>query len=361
MLRGFRHTLFLILQIGIVGSAAVALMLFPTSWPSILICVAGAILTSLICERIAGRYLQRTLGGLRRLAHDIGRGHRVRPLEAIPGEDFYKLADAINLVAMRVAEATEKEEALQAQLRRSESLAVLGELAANVAHEVNNPLDGVQNCARILRRSLDDPQRVDQMLNLIDSGLARIELIVRRLLTLARHHVIRTQPTEVAEIIHAARAAVSQKLTAAGIQVITRLETSSTQAVIDAALMEQVFVNLIMNAVDSMSGGGEVVVVVDRESSDSGEMLRIDIADSGAGIPESSLPHIFEPFFTTKKAGKGTGLGLPIAARIVDAHHGSISVASRVGGGSVFTVRIPAAPPTVTSLTSEPDEAIAVP
>lgn len=339
MLRGFRHTLFLLLQIGTIGSGSLAIVLWPWSWPAVLICVGGATVTSMICERIAARYLSRTLGRLRRLADDIGRGRSVPPLDTHAGEDFYKLVGAINNVATRVAEAAELEEQLQSQLRRSEKLAVLGELAANVAHEINNPLDGVQNCLRILRRSSDDPARARQMVDLIEQGLARIDVIVRRLLTLARQHVIRRQPADLSAIVDAALQACARQIEAARVRVVRR-GIPDARASVDAALMEQVFVNLVLNACDSMPDGGELEIHIVQDGDDA-RLLRVDVADSGPGVPPDVLPHIFEPFFTTKRGGKGTGLGLPIAARIVDAHHGSISVAARPTGGTTFTVRVP--------------------
>lgn len=340
MLRGFRHTLFLLLQIGTIVSGSLAVILWPWSWPAVLICVGGATVTSMLCERIAARYLSRTLGRLRRLADDVSRGRSVPPLDTHAGEDFYKLVAAINNVATRVSEAAALEQQLQAQLRRSEKLAVLGELAANVAHEINNPLDGVQNCLRILRRSGDDAARKRQMLELIEQGLARIDVIVRRLLTLARQHVIRRQPADLAAIMDAAVRACARKIESARVRVVRR-NAADAQASVDAALMEQVFVNLILNACDSMPDGGELSIDVARDGDDP-RSFRVDVADTGQGVPPEVLPHIFEPFFTTKRGGKGTGLGLPIAARIVDAHDGSVAVAARPGGGTVFTVRVPA-------------------
>lgn len=390
MFRRFRHKLLILLQAGIVVSGAVALALRPSAWPAVLVCVLGSTLAAHVCGRITRRYLNATLGRLRRVADDVGHGHPVATLDVQPGHDLYKLNAAINLLAARLAEAAEKERRLQDELRRRERLAFLGELAATVAHEVNNPLDGVQNCARILRRSLSDRQRSGQMLDLIDSGLARIELIVRRLLTLARQHVVRPTPTRIADVLSGAIEAVRPKIDGRGIQVLRRFETDEG-ALVDRPLLEQVFVNLMLNAADSMPAGGELTIAVRREpvrpdrspphetaepaggrgvagagsggdgpepasagahgagrtadaggGPDGGHILCIDVVDTGTGISPDVLPHIFEPFFTTKSDGKGTGLGLAIASRIVDAHRGTLSVAPRAGGGTIFTVRLPA-------------------
>lgn len=349
MFRRFRHKLLLLLHAGILLSGAIALLLEPAAWQVILICTLGSLLTALICGRVARYYLHATLGRLRRVADDIGHGRPAITLDAQPGDDMYKLISAVNVLASRLTEASHQQARLHEELRRRERLAFLGELAASVAHEVNNPLDGVQNCMRILRRSLADPQRAGQMLNLIDSGLERIELIVRRLLTLAREQAMRPTETRLADVMDRAIEVVTPKIDGRGIRLIREIHTDDDRALADQPLLEQVFVNLMLNAADSMPDGGDLRVVVRRTVEPPGapggnpsHVLCIDVADSGTGIAPDVLPHIFEPFFTTKTGGKGTGLGLAIAARIVDAHHGSINVTPGDAGGSVFTVRLPA-------------------
>ncbi len=348
MLRGLRHTLFLLLQIGVIVSGGLALILFPSAWPAIAICSAGALFSSLICERMASHYLRRTLGELRRATEDVSQG-RTTMLEVSRADDFHKLVRAINEVARRLADTSAEEKRLQEELRRRERLAFLGELAATVAHEINNPLDGVQSCTRILRRSMDDPVRAAHMLELIDDGHERIEIIVRRLLTLARENVIRPVQVSVREIVDAALRATESRIAAASAEVRRAYCDGPDTVLADPHLLQQVFVNLVLNAVDSMSAGGTLTVIVRREPrgteiSDDDTLqqdaVAVEVRDCGAGIPAEILPHIFEPFFTTKKAGRGTGLGLPIAARIMDAHHGTISVQSVPGQGTVFTVRL---------------------
>ncbi len=352
MLRGFRHTLFLLLQVGVVLSGTVALVLWPESWRAVAVCLAGALLASLVCERIASRYLRRTLGSLRRIADDLGRGRQPGNLPPPSGGDFHKLVNAINLVASRLAEASREEQRLHEELRRRERLAFLGELAATVAHEVNNPLDGIQNCSRILRRSLDDdPARARAMLDLIDSGLLRIDLIVRRLLTLAREHVIRPVQTRIRDVAEAAIAATGTRFDERGIRVHRHYDMVDDYALVDPPLLEQVFVNILLNATDSMPDGGDLTIRIrcqrlalkSEEDSDIGcDAVCVEISDTGTGIAPDVLPHIFEPFFTTKGRGRGTGLGLAIATRIVDAHRGSMDVESVAGGGTTFRILIPA-------------------
>lgn len=357
MLRGFGHTLFYLLELGVLLSGGIALAVQPSAWLAILICVTGASVTSLFCERYARRYLRSTLGALRRVADDVGRGRPTPPLEAHPGDDFYKLASAINLVAARLEESARQQCQLHDELQRRERLAFLGELAATVAHEINNPLDGVQNCLRILRRSGDDPVRAAQMRDLMESGLSRMEMIVRRLLTLARENVIKPTPTRISEIVERALAALAPKFESARVRV-EREFAAADAAPVDAQLLEQVFVNLMHNALDSMPDGGDLRIAIQREElpraplgappmsagPPAARVLCISVRDTGAGIAPELLPHIFEPFMTTKRDGKGTGLGLAIAARIVDAHRGALTVEPNADGvGTTFLVRIPLA------------------
>ena len=339
MLRGFRHTLFLLLQVGVVLSAGLAWAVWPEAWRAISVCLVGGLLASLLCERIASRYLRRTLGSLRRATDDLGRGRQPSTIPAQPGDDFYKLVSAINLVADRLAEASEEETRLHEELRRRERLAFLGELAATVAHEINNPLDGIQNCSRILRRSLEEPERAAQMLDLIDSGLVRIDLIVRRLLTLAREHVIRPESARICEVLDASLAASGIEAEDRGIRIVRAYDNADDTAMVDRPLLEQVFVNIMRNAVDSMSEGGELRLAVRREPQEAA--IVAEISDTGSGIAADVLPHIFEPFYTTKGGGRGTGLGLAIATRIVDAHRGRIEVEQREAGGTSFLVHLP--------------------
>lgn len=351
MLHRLRHTLFLVVQLGIVAGGAFAVLIEPQSWIGVLICIGSGFIASYVCERIARLLLRRTLDRLRRAASDLGSPGDSADVIPARGDEFYRLIHAVNAAGARLAAAADSERKLLEELKRRERLAFLGELAASVAHEVNNPLDGVQNCARILRRSLDDPPRVQQMLGLIDDGLSRIELIVRRLLTLARENVIKPSEIRVRDVVDAALHSVAEALARRGVRVTCNTE-GDDRVRADGLLLQQVFVNLLSNAADAMTDGGSIRITTQREGPE-GELsnvpkcarwIRIDVADSGAGIPPENLPHIFEPFYTTKRQGRGTGLGLAIAARIIEAHQGTIEVQPRGvdDRGAVFTLRLPA-------------------
>lgn len=349
MFRRFRHKLLVGLHLGIVFSAALGVWLFPESNRGVAVAALGATVIAYVCGQVARHYLRGTLGRLRRVAETLGRGGVIDLPTVQPGDDMYKLNVAVGLLATRLGEALHEEQRLNEALRRRERAAFLGELAASVAHEINNPLDGVQSCLRILRRSADQPARADEMLDLIDSGLRRIELIVRRLLTFAREQSLKLQRDCVERVVRDAVESVRDRLADRGVRVSLACDAESTQAMIDSALLEGVFVNLLINAADSMPSGGEAAVTIRLEPATTNgraprdARLCVDVADRGAGIPADVQPHIFEPFFTTKTGGKGTGLGLALAQRIVDAHRGAIRVHPREGGGTVFTVVLNAA------------------
>jgi signal transduction histidine kinase len=180
------------------------------------------------------------------------------------------------------------------------------------------------------------------MLDLMDGGLKRIELIVRRLLTLARQHVTRPERADLCELIDATLGPLADDLRRRGVRVRREHPAGPMPVSVDPPLLQQAFANLVYNAADAMPEGGELLIRVRRESEEDGSPIRIEFCDDGVGIPPENLGKVFEPFFTTKGGEKGTGLGLSIAARIVDAHHGAISVAPRSPRGVTFTVRLPA-------------------
>jgi two-component system, NtrC family, sensor kinase len=350
--RRFRHKLLFLLLLGIGASGGLALALEPAAWPAVLLATFGSLSVAWACAWAMRRYLKSTVGRLRRAADDVASGRPIPVLPVQPGDDLYKLNAAINVLAEHLADAERQENQLRAELQQRERLAVLGELAASVAHEVNNPLDGVQNCARILRRALNDPQRSREMLDYIDGGLLRIELTVRRLLTLAREHVIKPSEARLAEVVSGAIEVVAAKLDGRPIRITCASQTDDDRALVDRPLLEGVFVNLLLNAADAMPAGGEIELTIqaarDAEADPQAHAARparlcVEVADRGGGIAPDVLPRIFEPFFSTKGGGRGTGLGLAIAARIVEAHEGSLTVRPREGGGSIFTVQVPAA------------------
>ena len=225
-------------------------------------------------------------------------------------------------------------------LIQSEKLASMGQLAAGVAHEINNPLGTVLLYADLLRRELPDDDARRQDLQLILDEARRCKGIVQALLNFARQNKVLAQITDVNRLCEETIAEVERLPLYEKVQIVARLDPELPQIQADPAQLRQVLLNLLTNAAEAMPGGGTITVGT-RAVSAGGDGIELTVADTGCGIPEESLPRLFTPFFTTKPIGKGTGLGLAISYGIVKMHRGSIDVQSKVGAGTTFTIRLP--------------------
>jgi PAS domain S-box-containing protein len=231
-----------------------------------------------------------------------------------------------------------EEQRLQAHLIQSEKLAATGRMAASLAHEINNPLQAIQGCLDLAQANPADLQKQERYLTMAKSEVDRLATIVQRMLDFYR-------PSGGARTVLNARELVedvlvfSYKRLQHG-KVAARVEWEATSSIIEgnANQLKQVFLNVILNAVDAMPEGGELVIR-GQTVEDGGLWLAIDFIDSGTGIPDEQLDKIFEPFYTTKTTG--TGLGLGISHSIVVGHGGRLTVSSTLGEGTTFTVWLP--------------------
>lgn len=312
----------------------------PQPWATLAMATA-ALATAWIMARIACRQMRKRLHRLREAVDAFVRGDLNSGIEHPPDDDFLKLSDSLERVLNQLRETCREHERLRRQLTRSEKLALIGELAATVAHEVNNPLDGLQNSTRIIRRNMDKPQQVRQLLDLMDNGLYRIEMIMRRLLTMSRDEPLSPAPVRVDEIVDDALMFVQPKLTRGNVELIRDFPDAPVFVMADRLQMAQVLINLMINATDAMPNGGKMTVRC--RCGDHGRTALLDVIDAGTGISPEHLPHIFEPFYTTKSKGGGTGLGLAVVARIVQAHGGKVDVESELGKGTRFRITLPTA------------------
>jgi len=226
----------------------------------------------------------------------------------------------------------------QAELVSAERLATVGKLAAGVAHEVGNPLSGILGYLSLARsRMKDDAQAVD-FLDRIDAEVQRIDNIVRGLLDLGRPPRGELRPVDVAPLADTCVRLVSKGPDFSGVAVDVQVAPLSV-ARADPGQLSQVLLNLLINAAQAMGGKGHIRLTCRRD----GPRIVVEVLDSGAGIPPEALPRLFEPFFTTKSGGKGTGLGLAVSQRLIQAMGGEISAANVEGGGARFTVVLPSA------------------
>lgn len=230
-----------------------------------------------------------------------------------------------------------REREIERSLAIHERLASLGLLTAGVAHEINNPLEGIRNYLKLLRNAGAGPEDRARWLDLVDHGFGRIAEIVRDLLRFARPANERGEADLAAAVERATKlAAYSQKL--AHVEIETRGLEAPLVVVGDAGRLEQVVVNLLLNAGQAMNGKGRIVISARRLAAPA-HAIEIEVADEGPGIPPDVLPRIFDPFFT---ASGGSGLGLSVSYGIVQAHGGTLVARNQDAGGAVFTIRLPA-------------------
>lgn len=239
----------------------------------------------------------------------------------------------------------------QEKLIQSEKMAAIGKLAAGIAHEINNPLDGIQNCIKAIIKNPNDIELMERYLLLVQDGLIRIENTVQKLLDFARQHTRNFSSVNINKVLEKTIGLVEENLKMNKITLKKRFSILP-EIFADPEALNQVFLNIVLNAIDAMPNDGEILITTDSDK----ESVSISIIDTGCGIPQENLNKIFDPFFSTKKIGKGTGLGLAVSLSIVKEHNGDIKVESRAprpselgtpageDKGSKFTVILPKNP-----------------
>ena len=277
-------------------------------------------------------------------------------IENTTNDEFGELADSFNemtnslkkaeeesekwaaTLESRVEERTQQIREMQSVIIRSEKLASLGELAAGIAHELNNPLTGIVLHASIIEEANDLPPRIKEEMSTITWEADRCARIVKNLLDFSR----KTEPSKamnsVNETIDRALGLVEHLASFQNIEIVKAYADDLPDLLLDPGQMEQVFVNMFVNASQAMEDGGQLTLWTGLDVD--GESVLVRVEDTGQGIPEENIGRIFDPFFSTKEA-RGTGLGLSVSYGIIEGHGGTIEVQSEVGEGTVFTITIP--------------------
>jgi len=252
----------------------------------------------------------------------------------------------------KVKERTAELRLAEAEVARGEKLASIGQLAAGIAHELNNPLTGVLTFTNLLRKKAPDGSQDAEDLDLVIRETKRCASIIRRLLDFAREKTPEKAMVDINQLIQETVRFVERSAALQQIEIATELDPDLPCLSVDADLMKQVFMNILVNAQQAINGPGRIVVrtrlhTARRLPDCAGGQPAVEIAvtDTGCGIPEANLQRIFDPFFTSKEVGKGTGLGLSVSYGIVRSHGGEIAVESTVGEGSTFRVCLPARVP----------------
>jgi CheY-like chemotaxis protein len=234
----------------------------------------------------------------------------------------------------------EERKQLEQKAQFASRLASVGELASGVAHEINNPLTAVIGYAHLLLDRKDMPVDIKRDVEVINEGAQRVAGIIKKLLVFARQTKPERTYVDINEIINTTLELRAYYLRSSNIKVILQLDPDLPMTVADPGQLQQVFLNLIMNAeaeVKLVHGGGKMAIKTEQI----GDNLRVSFKDNGLGIARENLERIFNPFFTTRKVGQGTGLGLSVCHGIVTEHKGRIWAESQLGKGATFIMELP--------------------
>lgn len=280
---------------------------------------------------------------IRRLAsasRDLAQGNLDARVEPVTSDELGKLAEAFNLMSSALKERDERLKAIATRkVMESERLALIGQLAANVAHELNNPLTGIVTYSHLLLEKADCDKATYDSVRKIVVQADRCRDIIRGLLDFSRQRKPDKTLCDVNSVLRDCLGLLQDQALFLNIKTVKRLAENLPRAVMDPSQIERVFMNLIINAAEAMEAGGVLTVTTSYDASQ--RMIEVSVSDTGHGIPQENLEEIFDPFFTTKEVGLGTGLGLAISYGIVKEHRGTISVESTLGQGTTFTVRLP--------------------
>jgi signal transduction histidine kinase len=283
------------------------------------------------------RQINRPLSRLMTLTNRIAGG------DLTPIMPQRKYRDEISNVNLALNHMMHELKRRQEQVIESHKLRAVGTLTAGVAHELNNPLNNITLTAAMLEedyRNLSDDERLEMVRDL-QKEAERSEKIVRNLLDFVRESEIQTERLNLAELVGETLKLAQNQVKIKGAKVETSIPENLPTIFGDRQQLAQVFLNLILNAVDALSKGGKLTI--SAEPSDEPGFVTVKFTDDGSGIPPHVLPSIFDPFFTTKSTRKGTGLGLSVAKGIIEEHGGDIKVQSEVGKGTTFSIHLPTA------------------
>jgi two-component system, NtrC family, sensor kinase len=260
-------------------------------------------------------------------------------------DEIDQLGFKFNEMIRRLETAYDEIQSAQASLIHSEKLATVGTIAAGLAHELNNPLAGLQGCLRRLKSPNLSPQKRDNYIQMMNEGAKRIESVVSHLLNFSRKHDFSFIPVRVDQVIESSLLLVAYQLENSRVSIKKSFESDLPFVNGSMNHLEQVFVNLFLNSIDSINEKCDSYPENERRISIACRLknnwIIINVEDTGIGIDEKNRTNIFEPLFTTKKIGKGTGLGLAVCYNIIQAHHGEIEVLQSHTQGANFRIILP--------------------
>ena len=337
-IRNFNNKIIGILYVGVLEQRYVDIRT-----QTILVFLTIALVGVLVSIALSYFVSQRISGAIQELvsaSQEIARGNLEARAVVKSRDELQDLADTFNAMALALKDRDEKlKEFTTKKIMESERLALIGQLAANVAHEINNPLQGIVTYSHLLLERMpgDSPSRAS--VQKIVTQADRCRTIIRGLLDFSRQRALHKSPSEVNAVLNECVSLVEDQALFHNIQIIKDLRPNLPFIVLDPAQIQQVFMNLIINAAEAMDGSGRLTLATRLDPA--GKFIEVEFVDTGHGISQENLDKIFDPFFTTKEIRHGVGLGLAISYGIVKEHQGMLSVESVIGKGTTFIVRLP--------------------
>jgi len=306
-------------------------------WTNLGITGLGMVIAFIISFYLGNTIIKR-IRMLKEAAEAIAAGNLDYKLSPDKISGFDMLDEAFNYMSKSLKDHDAKLHKAHQQLARTERLTALGEMAAGVAHEINNPLGGILLYSNLVLEDVSEDTPARENMEKIIYQTNRCKGIVQNLLDFARTPTGDMLPLKINSVINISLSLVKDQSMFHGIEIQADLAEDLPEVIGDRARLEEVFLNLFINATDAMKGKGTLTITTRLSGNNS---VKITVSDTGEGIAKEHLPHIFEPFFTTKEPGKGTGLGLSIVYGIIRKHNGFIDAESEPGKGTTFIVSLP--------------------
>jgi two-component system NtrC family sensor kinase len=301
--------------------------------------LVGALVAFGLASFISGK-ISVSIKKLASASDQVAHGNLDARVEIRSHDELRELADAFNFMAVALKKRDEKvREFTTRRIMESERLAHIGQLAAGVAHEINNPLQGIVTYSHLLLERVSTENGTRQSLEKIVKQADRCRDIIRGLLDFSRQRKPEKRLSKVNRVLEECVSLVDDQALFHNIRIVRHLSPDLPAVFMDPSQIQQVFMNMILNAAEAMKGGGQLTLTTRQVPADGA--VEVEFTDSGHGIKEEDLDRIFSPFFTTKEVGHGTGLGLAISYGIVKEHKGTITVASEEGQGATFTICLP--------------------
>lgn len=298
--------------------------------------LGAALLTLFLSRRVTRPIIQ-----LHDAAKKVGEGKFDVQVTPTSRDEIGDLALSFNQMAEGLSSREEALKQAQAQLVQSEKMAAFGQLGAGIAHEVKNPLAGILGYAQLALRKLEPDHPLQNNLKIIEKETKRCKTIIENLMKFARQEKVAHEPVEINRVVEDTAALMDHQLGIHRVRLEKELAADLPPVLGNANQLQQVLMNLLINAQQAMDGkGGQVRMTTSRPAPG---RVEIRVRDTGPGIPQEIQSRLFEPFFTTKPAGKGTGLGLSVTYGIVKDHKGEIRMESEPGQGAEFIISLPAA------------------